>query len=55
MILTGIADPDDSKPTAVEDQPKSARWSVPPPALDERPSPTIPPTTLPPPPDSSPL
>jgi hypothetical protein len=60
MILSGIANPDDSRPaTSVEDQPKSERWSVPPPALDpeaapEAPRPTIPPpASLPPPPDSS--
>ena len=48
MILTGIADPDDSRPVVAEDQPKSARWSVPPPALEEAPRPTTPPSLPPP-------
>lgn len=59
MILTGIANPDESRPAATEDQPKSERWSVPPPALGpeaEAPRPTTPPEgapSLPPPPSSA--
>jgi hypothetical protein len=57
MILTGIVNPDETRPAGAEDQPKSERWSVPPPALEpatpSTPPPAETPSALPPAPDSS--
>jgi hypothetical protein len=59
MILTGFADPDESVPSSVGEDRRSASWSVPPPALagleDQLPSarPSVPPSVPAPPSEPS--